>query len=239
MSNKIGFRRDPKEFLAKLGCGDRDRSLNELGVRITSISAAGGEKVTVKVLVSNPSGREETEFTVMDNHAEEMGLEIGAIDEELLPELEYYADVARAYSSACSSFAFAPSSYMSLKNKLVQKGFSRDVCDDAINCLKLRGFVKEDEIALRRAQILVEKHWGRQRILIKLREEGFMNEALDSALTFLDSVDFTLSCAKLIQKKYGAIPSDKSKFDRMYASLARMGYSGSVIRVAVRSLSQE
>ncbi len=239
MSNKVGFGRDAKEFLAKLERGDDTRPLDETGVRITSISASGGEKVTVRVVISNPSGREEAEFTVMNNHAKELGLAVGMIDEELLPELEYFADVARAYISACSSFAFTPSSYASLKIKLVQKGFSRDVCDDAIECLRLRGFVKEDEIAMRRAQILVEKRWGRQRVLLKLREEGFSDEALESALEFLDSVDFTLVCAELIQKKYGDIPSDKSEFDRMYASLARMGYSGSEIRAAVRSLSQE
>lgn len=236
MSDRPNFGRDAKEFLADLGDADNCESLDGFGIRITSISPASGERVTVKVLVSNPSGREETEFSIMNIHAEELCVEIGAIDEEMLPELEYYAEVARAYSSACSSFAFAPSSYAALKNKLLQKGFRRDVSDDAIDCLRRHGFVKEDEIALRRAQIFVGKKWGRSKILMKLREEGFGDESLTMTLAYLAETDFSSSCAELICKRFGDVPEDKHDRDLMYASLSRMGYSTSDIRGAIKLL---
>ncbi len=236
MSNKVGFGRDPNEFLKNLGYGDSNSSLDEPGIRITSISATGGDKVTIKVLVSNPSGREDAEFTVMNVHADKLGLEIGEIDEELIPELEYYADVARAYSSACSSFAFSPSSLRSLSKKLIQKGFERDVVSDAIEALRGKGAINESELAIRRAQLLSEKLWGRSKILLKLHEDGFDGGAISCAMSALDDVDFASNCAELIRKRFGAIPEERRELDKMYASLSRMGFSSSDIRAAMSLL---
>ena len=233
MSNKVGFGRDAKEFLAKLERGGDTRPLDETGVRITSISASGGEKVTVGVLVSNPSGREEAEFVLMNDHAEELGLAVGMIDEELLPEIDYYAEVARAYSSACSSFAFSPSSLRSLSKKLIQKGFERDVVADAIEVFRGKGVINESELAIRRAQLLCEKLWGKGRILMKLREDGFEDGVISVAIASLDEVDFASNCAELIRKRFGAIPQNRQELDKMYASLSRMGFSSSDIKAAI------
>lgn len=233
MSNKVGFGRDAKEFLAKLERGGDTRPLDETGVRITSISASGGEKVTVRVLVSNPLGREEAEFVLMNDHAEELGLAVGMIGEELLPEIDYYAEVARAYSSACSSFAFSPSSLRSLSKKLIQKGFERDVVSDAIEVFRGKGVINESELAIRRAQLLCEKLWGKGRILMKLREDGFEDDVISVAIASLDEVDFASNCAELIRKRFGAIPQNRQELDKMYASLSRMGFSSSDIKAAI------
>lgn len=233
MSDNPGFGRDVNAFLKERGLSCDSKSAESFGIRITALSPSGGEKTVVRVLVSNPSGREENEFLIMNAHAEELSLSVGEIDEELLPDLEYFAEVARAYSSACSSFAFAPSSYAALKNKLLQKGFPRDVADSAIDCLHSQGFVKEDEIALRRAQIFVGKRWGRSKILLKLREEGFSDSSLISAREYLEGVDFSVSCAELILKRFGGVPEEKHDRDLMCASLSRMGFSSSDIRRAI------
>ena len=239
MMSKIGFGRDVGEFLRSVGessFSEENPDREDIGVFVRSMATIGNEKMVVRVSVSNPSGREEVEFTVMREHAEEMGIEIGRIGEEMLPELEYFAEVARAYSSACSSFAFAPSSCSALKRKLLQKGFPMDACEDAIECVKRQGFLNEDEIAVRRAQILAEKHWGRVRIVAKLHEEGFDSKAMSAASEQLDIMDFTQPCAELIRKKYGRVPIDPHERDLMFASLKRMGYSVSDIREAIKIL---
>ena len=236
MSNNPSFGRDAKDFLKQLGVCERVSDQNEYGIRIKSVTPCGSEKKTVRVLVSNPSGRDETEFVLMNIHVDALGLEVGEIDEELLPELEYFAVVAKAYNSACASFAFTPSSYSALYKKLLQKGFDRDACSDAIACLKETGFVKEDEIALRRAQIFVGKRWGRTRIVMKLREEGFDDSALKLTKDYLDEIDFGEICAEHISKKYGNIPEDDHGRRLMYASLSRMGFSSSDIKSALKLL---
>ena len=234
MSNQAQFGRDAADFLKQLGFEKGEEANFQYGICITSMAACGGDRTTVRVLISNLSGREEREFVVMNTHAEQLALCIGAIDEELLPELEYFAEVARAYGSACSSFAFTPSSYSALYKKLLVKGFPKDVSADAIDCMRDSGFLKEDEIALRRAQIFVGKRWGRNRIFAKLREEGFADDSLSLTREYLDNVDFAEICAEHIRKKYANIPTDDHSKRLMYAALARMGFSSSDIREALK-----
>ena len=237
MSNKVGFGRDINEFLREIGqdtpCDREENTLVTFRSRITSISPSGSEKVTVRVTVANPSGSEKVEFSIMKVHSERLELSIGEIDEEMLPDLEYYAEVARAYSSACSSFAFSPSPLKALLKKLVQKGFERDVATDAIEVLDNSGAINEHEMATRRAQLLSEKPWGRSRILMKLREDGFDDGAIFCAMSALDEVDFASNCAELIRKRFGTIPKERQELDKMYASLSRMGFSSSDIRAAM------
>ena len=125
-----------------------------------------------------------------------------------------------------------------VRKKLLQKGFSKDVCDDAVECVKQRGFVNENEIAIRRAQVLAEKRWGRSRILAKLREEGFGVSSVSAAIDQLEEIDFALNCAEHIRKKYGLVPDDAHERELMYASLMRMGYSISEIKEAIRLCSK-
>ena len=236
MSNKPAFGRDIKDFLMERGIAASDPSERKCGIFIRSIASLGGDKKTVKVSVSNPSGREDLEFVLMNLHVDSLSLSVGEISEELLPEMEYFAEVAKAYNSACASFAFTPSSYSALFKKLLMKGFSKDVSYDAIDCLRQTDFVREDEIALRRAQIFVEKRWGRNRIIMKLREEGFDDGSMSLVKEFLDETDFSAICAEHILKKYGKMPDDDHERRLMYASLSRMGFSTSDIRLALKKI---
>ena len=240
MSNKVVFGRDINDFLRELGqeaLGEQEKSRQDARCStITAIAPSGSEKVTVRVTVANPSGSENVEFLILKVHAERLELVVGNIEEEILPELEYYAEVARAYSSACSSFAFSPSPLKALLKKLVQKGIHRDVATDAIEVLKNSGAINENEMATRRAQLLGEKLWGRSRILAKLREDGFEDGAISEAMMALDEVDFAANCASLIRKKFGEIPSERQELDKMYASLSRLGFSSTDIRSAMQLL---
>ena len=236
MSDKVGFGRDAEAFLrsiGEVGCSEKDETR---GIRVTKISPSGDERATIGLVVSSPFGREECEFVLLREHIDELGIAVGAIDPSLMTDIEYYAEVSKAYSSACSSFAYTSSSLRALEHKLVQKGFSKDVASDAVAAVSARGFVHEGDIATRRAQLMVEKHWGRSRIIMKLREEGFGNEALESAGEYLAGVDFAKNCAALIRKKFGETPTDSAERNKMFASLSRMGYSTSDIRRAIEIL---
>ncbi len=236
MSDKLTFGRDINEFLRSHGAprteaADSDNG-NGYGIRLLSAKPSGDERVILAISVSNPSGSEETEMVLLTEHFREMGLSVGALDAEIMPELEYWSEVARAYFSACSSFAYTPSSLSTLRKKLIQKGFSKDVASDAIASVKSRGFVDEGQIALRRAQLCVDKKWGRSRVLMKLREEGFDEDSLGEARKFLATVNFAENCAALIKRKFGNIPDDRHERELMCASLSRMGYSAADIRTA-------
>ena len=240
MSNKVGFGRDINAFLRDIGqesiVEQEDNRRETACSRITAIAPSGSERVTVRVTVANPSGSENVEFLLLKVHSERLELAVGAVDEETLPELEYYSQVSHAYSSACSSFAFSPSPLKAIWKKLTQKGIERDVATDAIEVLKDSGAIDECEMATRRAQLLSEKPWGRSRILAKLREDGFEEGAISQAMVSLDEVDFASNCVSLIRKKFGEIPRERQELDKMYASLSRLGFSSSDIRAAMQLL---
>ena len=243
MSDKLNFGRDINEFLRSCGAprtetADADNG-NGYGIRLLSAKPSGDERVILTISVSNPSGSEETEIVLLIEHFREMGLSVGMLDMEIMPELEYWSEVARAYFSACSSFAYTPSSLSTLRKKLIQKGFSKDIASDAIESVKSRGFVDEGQIALRRAQLCVDKRWGRSRVLMKLREEGFDEDSLGEARRFLATVNFAENCAALIKRKFGSIPEDRHERELMCASLSRMGYSAVEIRAALEIVKKQ
>lgn len=242
MSNKVGFGREINAFLRELeweSSGEIEESRREASCsRITAITPSGSERVTVRVTVANASGGESVEFSILKVHSERLELAVGIIEDETLPELEYCSEVARAYSSACSSFAFSPSPLKAIWKKLVQKGVGRDVADEAIEILRDSGAINEGDMAIRRAQQLCEKLWGRNRILAKLREDGFEDGAISEAMVSLDEIDFASNCADLIRKRFGEIPRERRELDKMYASLSRMGFSSSDIRAAMLILKR-
>ncbi len=224
--------------MSEMDLYSQQRKENETGVRLLALSRSSKEAMTLRVAVFNPAGREELEFILLEEYCSELCLEVGALDAEMLPELEYWAEVTEGFFSACASFAYVPSSLRALTQKLIQKGFSRDAAADAVEALRRRGYVKEDEIARRRAELCVGKHWGPTRILAKLGEEGFSDAALKKTREYLATVDFAANCAALIAKKYGDVPRDGSpearhSRDLIYASLVRMGYTRAQIRSAM------
>lgn len=203
-------------------------------IYIISLSSTDGDRVLVRVLIENESGREETEFCLLREFAEKMNLEAGEIDSGEISEIEYFAEVTRAYFSACSSFAFTESSLKALERKLIQKGFDKNIACEAVEYLASRGFIDEAEIAKNRARVFLNKKWGRGRIFSKLNEEGFPKHAVECVRDELDKIDFAEICADLIKKKFGELPEDRREREKMYASLIRFGYSGSDIKAAMK-----
>ena len=215
--------------------------MSDIGGRleIVSLWRMSDGRVSVKVIAENNSGKETVEFILLERLYADLALEKGEIDYDILENIEHFAEVSEAYRSACASFAYVPSSVRGLKRKLFAKGFSKIACDEALNIMVGEGFINEDEIAIRKAQISAGKLWGRTKIFAKLREEGFSDIAIEEADAALDEVDFDDNCRRVIRKKYGSVPDDRREMEKMYAFLSRQGYSSAEIHKAVRMVRSE
>lgn len=238
MSNKAGFGRSAEDFLRLLGQSANEDG-QDGGIKITAVCPCSDRCLEVRISISSGDDRNKSEmheFILLEELVESLEISVGSIEPELMPEIEYFSHVTRAYFSACSSFAFAPSSLRGLERKLVQKGFDADVARDAIGYIFSRGVVDEAEVAVRRFELMVKKLWGMSRIMAKLREEGFSAESLASVDQYIANVDFSANCALLIEKKFGCFPSDRAERDKMLASLSRYGYSMSEIKKAISIL---
>ncbi len=205
--------------------------------RIKNVSRRADGSVCVSAEVSNSSGSEGVEFVMLEELFSELGADIGEIDGDVLEELDRRSDITCAYFSACSSFAYTQSSINALYKKLICKGFSRDTSLCAIELVRSRGFVDEAEIAVRRAELMTEKLWGRSRIMQKLREEGFPRDVVENVRILLENTDFVENCTRVIKKKYRCAPTDRREKEKMYAALVRMGYTLSEIRSACDLMS--
>ena len=198
-------------------------------------------KVLVSLTVGNESGCEDVGFLILGELFEQVSeeLENGELDGETVAQLDELAGVTAAFSSACSSLAFAQGSARALFRKLIAKGFSKAASEAAVELAVERGYIDESAVARRRAEIMVSKLWGRSRIILKLREEGFSDSAMKDVCLYLEDVDFVDGCARAIRKKYSPILTERRERDKMYASLIRLGYSSSDIKEALRHLNDK
>jgi len=203
---------------------------------VKSIARRGDTSLLISVEIKSDCGHELVEFVVLDELYESLDLSRGDDVSELLPTLDAYTETTAAYMSACSSFAYVPSSVKALYRKLIRKGFSKESSAEAIEIVRARGFIDEEAIARRRAELMVSKLWGRSRIIRKLREEEFSDSVIKRTLDDLDGVDFAENCAKVIEKKYSRLPSERKEREKMYASLSRLGYSTADIKGAISLL---
>ena len=206
-------------------------------IQIKDIRHRSDATVVIDVTVSGAGQSENLSFTILSELYDVSALRIGEIPSDVLCDLEFWANVTAAFNSACRSIAFSQSSYMALGTKLLAKGFAKNVCEQAIELVKRRGYVNESEIAQRRAEMLVDKLWGQTRIVNKLYEEGFRDETLEGVYLYLEGVDMVGMCVSLIEKRYGYVPQDRAGRDKLSAALYRYGYSPSEIRLAFSRLT--
>lgn len=213
--------------------------------RITRLAYREDGRVLVDLTVGNESGCEDIEFLILgelfDERFEEGFEELpdGSVELYVIGQLEELADVTAAFSSACASLAFSQCSAKALFRKLLLKGFSRSVSEAAVELCEAKGYIGEVAMATRRAELMVAKPWGRTRIFAKLREEGFADQAMDAVAIYLDEIDFSEGCAKVIEKKYACIPSDRREREKMYASLSRLGFSSADIKAAISRIKHD
>lgn len=193
-------------------------------------------KILVTLTVGDGCNAEEHEFLILDELLAEIG-ELGEgkeLDAERVSELDFMAEATAAFSSASASLALAPCSARALSRKLCAKGFSKTACERAVGICLERGYIEETSTALHRAQLMVEKPWGRTRILAKLFEEGYSEKAINAVREYLDDVDFAEGCARVIEKKYRGAPDERREREKMFASLMRLGFSGADIKRALQ-----
>ena len=203
--------------------------------KINRISRRDDGRVLVCLTVGNKSGSEDVEFLILDELFDAILREVesGEISMDTVAMLDEYASVTAAFSSACSSLSFTQCSERALFRKLVAKGYSKNVCEAAIAIVISRGYIDEVSTAVRRAEIMVSKLWGRSRIFAKLCEEGFSDGAMEEVSAFLEDVDFVEGCVCVIRKKRVSVPVECREREKMYASLSRLGYSSSEIKAAI------
>ncbi len=213
--------------------------MNEPSVTLRSICRVESEPyLSLVIEIASDEKKEKRVLVIPDRVYLELKLKKGEIGTALFDRLEDEARACAAYRRGLSILAYGANSERRLAQKLTQKGFDPDSAKTAAAALKSEGCINEKRDAVREAEACLKKLWGPRRILSKLCEKGYCNEALTAARTMLEDIDFPDLCAELIKKKFRSLPTDPKEREKITATLVRYGYSLSDIREARRLLSK-
>ena len=207
----------------------------------------GGDEVLVTVGISNGENSEERKLAVASNMLFEIGrIGPGALPYELSEEqfdlLEYDSRLWSAVKKALDLLSYGDCSKMRLCGKLVQRGFSREISEDAAEYAERLGYIDEREQLSRAVNSLAEKGYGRSRIKQELVKKGISREVISDGLEdLLDEIDFDESLAELLDRKVDFSRLDSSPEGLKYresliSAMFRYGYSPSDVKRKLREM---
>jgi SOS response regulatory protein OraA/RecX len=208
-------------------------------ITIRSLHAQNeGSEIAVRVLLEQGEHREERRLLITTEQYYELKLCRGVISEEMFDRLEEASLLCSAIRSGEHLLSYGANSVQMLSQKLMRRGFSRDVALSAAQKLQQMGLIDEQNDLRREMEKCLRKLWGAKRIGAHLWSRGFASDAMNELPALLEEVDFVSNCVTLIGKHYVGIPTDPDERRRMIASLSRYGYSIGEIRSAIARVEQ-
>ena len=211
----------------------------ELKITVRALRAQNqGSEVAVRVLLEDGERQEERRLVLTVEQYCDLKLKCGEIDEDTFDRIEACALLCRAIRCGEGLLSYGSNSEQMLSQKLMQRGFGREVAKQAAAHLREVGLINEEKDMQREAEKCLKKLWGAKRIRDHMWSRGFGKDAMVELTQLLQDVDFSQNCATLICKHYGQVPADGEEKRRMIAFLGRYGYSIFEIRAAM-SLVQE
>ncbi len=210
-------------------------------VSIVSLTAHGTDDVCVSFSITNGTDTQTERLVISAATVADLRLCVGDCNETCFDAVLAASQKHEATRRALSLLSFGRHSPKALVRKLGQKGIDREIATEAVKDLIHRGYLNPRADAYAEANVGVAKGWGRTRITSSLYEKGYAAAIVHEALDRLDEdgVDYAENCAALIRRRFPDRPTDPRERAKMYASLARYGYTSSDIREALRLLENE
>jgi regulatory protein len=150
---------------------------------------------------------------------------------------EMIFDNARRHAFAILSYG--ENNKRSLIQKLRQKGFALEVCENIALYMEHRGYIDEKKQIGLLCDTYLRKKFGKLKIKSELIQKGYDREDVESYVSMhLADVNFAENCAYIIENKYFPIPKDPKELAKMMGALMKYGYTISDIKEAVRIASE-
>ena len=208
--------------------------MNNETCRICTLRAAdGGARLFVEVETTTAEGSTRQTLSLLAARLSHLP-QVGVISPETASELRHEDAVCAALGAGLRCLGSCACSAKHLTEKLRVRGYAADVAGEAVAELAAKGYLKENEGALREAERGLAKLWGDRRILADLAAKGYTGGALKYAAARLKTEDGAARCAALMRKRRMAVPLDVVAAKKLFASLARYGYTPAEIRKAMQ-----
>lgn len=191
-----------------------------------------GEEVVLTFSFSDGEGKsEERKILLSAVQYYELGMPRGEIDEEKYELAESFGKKHKAVRQGMNILSYGDNTKAQLVTKLRAKGIDAESAKEAAAELEKKGYIDEKRYAERAAEMCIKKGYGKKRISAYLMSHGISAKCI-SELEILENTDFCENCRKVIEKKWGELPSEQNKKEREKAIrfLLNYGYSFDEIR---------
>lgn len=208
---------------------------------ICSVGAARGDDVSICFEFCSGDQIQRERLVISAAQFASLSVMCGPCDRETYELISHAARVHAALRAGLSALSYGACSSGRLLRKLMAKGIDRDIAKEAVALLEADGYLSDRSNAEREAEKCVAKRWGKRRILSSLYEKGYSDAAVRAAMLHLEEmeVDFERLCAEQMCVSCRAVPSTPSEREKLFAAMARYGYSSSEIRAAYRLYLEE
>ena len=138
----------------------------------------------------------------------------------------------KAVRSALNMLAYADCTAKQLERKLLDKGYSHESAEFAVEYTIRRGYLNELRYLERFVENLANnKLYGLKRIALEIYKKGFaINLVRDNLGDCIKNIDFSENCLKLARK------SGKTDRGKLYEYLIRQGHDSAHAAKAVKSV---
>lgn len=178
-----------------------------------------------------------TDFAIDLDLANELCLKVGdTISEEKIKELKENSDYLRAKKRALWYLDRSFRTEKELYDKLITAGFSKKTSAKVIARFKELCLIDDRLYAKRYAEQCIDKNISKREIYARLLKKGINKELIAETLDITEC-DETCQIKALIDKKYYRYLSDtgdKKAVQKVFAALARKGFSFGAIKTALK-----
>ncbi len=192
----------------------------------------GGDALCVTLTLEGDGGSEVHSYTVshlqyaelpcLHPYAKAAGRSLTA---EQVAEIELADCRHAAVRRALNLLSYGDLTQQALVRKLLLRGIDRETAEYAAAVVAESGYINEEEQIERALRACLRKGWGPLRILQALRQKGFSRESMETLADRLAEIDFAGQCAEVIERKWGALPTDRPARQKAIAALMRLGYT--------------
>ncbi len=167
-------------------------------------------------------------FSVDDETLVSKGIKIGSLfDESQISDIMETREWRACFGSALNYLSFKSQSAKTLYDKLTKK-YSKEVCAEVISKLIEERLLDDSEYAKNLCEYYVQKGFGKKRIENELYKKGISREISKEVLADI-VLDERSAIRELVERKYKAKLCEKNGRAKVFAALARAGYSYSEI----------
>ena len=209
------------------------------------LAMGNGEEVEISMEISNGRETQQIKGTISAAMFAELHLPVN-LRSPLLIEMERCEEILRcmklhsAIKKGISLLGYARNTARALSHKLKIKGYSDEIAEEAVEYLKEKGYIREQDDAFLFAENLAcHKHYGKNRIKKEMFAKGFPEDVIRETLE-LTEIDFCEICARRIRSMGGVgIFNHAEEKNKAISALMRYGFSYHEIREATNTLRNE